>query len=246
MKKIPFRLFFIPPLAAWTTWYCLKVGYQMEMRVLATFFFAGVFFALAIIMNTANRRRFEALSEIALIKANLLCLWNVSQIYLGKKSLMKLQSDLHAFFSALTGFLEEHNSEESDKKIIGVDLAFKGISGLNEELREAGMPSPELSRVLQWYQQTFHAFEVLTTIKEYRTPKSLRLLIDIVLTISVFILAPQFALYGEMGVFIAILVSVILVVIIRIQKSLDNPFGEDMDDLDFKFLERFEKRIAIK
>ena len=68
-------LFVVPVLATLSTWLCFYYQATLELRALVTIFFAGVFFAFAVIMNTANVRRFQALDELALIKSVTMSFW---------------------------------------------------------------------------------------------------------------------------------------------------------------------------
>ncbi len=243
-KQFPLKLLAIPFLSALCVWYCLWIGFHMELRVLATIFFAGIFFAFAITMNTANVRRFQAFDEIAFLKSCVISQWLLAKNYLNEEQILALHKDMVSFFKALQGFLHQYTrKEESEQKLREIDVFFEKWIKTAEDLRKAGLASPEISRVLQWHQQMIFAFEKLLSIKENRTPKTLRFFIACALTISLFVLAPQFALYGYFGIFSASFVSLILVVLIRIQGMLEHPFGDDPDDVGFEFLERMEKRL---
>jgi|TARA_B100002003_G_scaffold247023_1_gene277758 hypothetical protein len=237
-------LFVIPVFATLSAWFCYSIGFTIELRALVTIFFAGVFFAFAVTMNTANVRRFQALDEIALIKSILLSLWQTAKTLLNEQQLEALQRELRQFFQLVQVFLyEEIETESSTDKLLEIDQFFEGIIKTGEDFRSSGMPSPEISRILQWHQQAYYAFEKLLTIKESRTPITLRLFIALSLILSLFVLAPQFAQFGYYGIFSAAIVSTILVVLIRIQDMLEHPFGEDPDDISFEFSERMEERI---
>lgn len=238
-------LFVIPLFATLSAWFCHFIGFTMELRALVTIFFAGVFFAFAITLNTSNLRRFQALDEIALIKSIILSLWQTSKTVLDEEQLEPLQKDLRHFFHLMQIFLrEEPGTKKSRDKLLEIDLFFERIIETSENLRAAGMPPPEISRILQWHQQGYYAFEKLLTIKESRTPITLRLFIGLSLIISLFVLAPQFAQFGYYGIVAAAIVSTILVMLIRIQDMLEHPFGEDPDDISFEFATRMEERIS--
>lgn len=243
-QHFPIWLLFIPILTTISSWYCLRIGFMLDLRVLATIFFSGIFFVFAITMNTANVRRFKVLDEIAFLKSTILSLWQMAKNHLNEHQIKTLQIDLISFFKLLHKFLDEDTLKyESEQKLAEIDIFFKKLIKTGEDLRDAGVPSPEISRILQWHQQMYFAFEKLLSIKEYRTPKTLRFFIAFALIISLFVLSPQFASFGYFGVFSAALVSLILVVLIKIQDMLEHPFGNDPDDIGFEFLERLEKRI---
>jgi len=237
-------LYVIPLFATLSAWFCHLIGFSIELKALVTIFFAGVFFAFAVTMNTANLRRFQALDEIALIKSIILSLWQTSKTVLDAGKLELLQKELRHFFHLIQVFLcEEAGTVKSREKLSEIDHFFEKIVETSEDLRSGGMPAPEISRILQWHQQAYYAFEKLLTIKESRTPITLRLFIGLSLIISLFILAPQFAQFGYYGVASAAIVSTILVILIRIQDMLEHPFGDDPDDISFEFSTRMEERI---
>ena len=237
-------LIVIPIMATLSAWFCFHVGFTIELRALVTIFFAGVFFAFAITMNAANVRRFQALDEIALIKSIILSLWQTAKNVLDAQQLESLQKELRHFFHLMEIFLrEETGTEESTEKLLEIDQFFEGITRLVEDLRTHGLPPPEISRIMQWHQQGYYAFEKLLTIKESRTPITLRFFIALSLIIALFVLAPQFAYFGYYGIASVAIVATILVLLIRIQDMLEHPFGEDPDDISFEFSLRMEKRI---
>ena len=235
----------IPVLTTLTTWYCFYTDFTFELRALVTIFFAGVFFAFAITMNTANVRRFQALDDIALLKSILLSLSQTAKNYLKKEQLVTLNEELRGFFTTLQNFLcEDSGTDASNEKLLKVDLFFEKIIATTQDLRVAGMPAPEISRVLQWHQQAYFAFEKLLTVKERRTPLALRLFMTLALIVALFVLAPQFALFGYYGVLSAAIVSIVMVVLIWIQNMLEHPFGEDADDILFDFSKRMANRVS--
>jgi len=237
-------LYVIPVLATLSAWLCYSFGFTIELRALVTIFFAGVFFAFAVTMNTANVRRFKALDEIALLKSVILSLWQTAKTVLDEQKLEALQRELRGFFQLLQTFLRsETGSDESRNKLSEIDRFFEEFIKTSEDMRTGGMPAPEISRVLQWHQQAYYAFEKLLTINESRTPITLRLFIALSLILALFVLAPQFAQFGYYGIFSAAIVSTILVLLIRIQDMLEHPFGDDPDDINFEFSERMETRI---
>ena len=233
-------LFVVPILATLSTWLCFYHDFTLELRALVTIFFAGVFFAFAIIMNTANIRRFQALDELALIKSVTLSFWQVSSIYLQEQGQVTLKRVLIALMEAIHELLTGKICTNSLQK---VDQSLNQFMVNIEAIRENGMLTPEVSRLLQWHQQVYLAIEKLLMIKEKRTPLSLRLFVAMVLVVALFVLAPQFALFGYYGVVSSAIVSTVMVLLIWIQNMLEHPFGNGVDDIEFRDVERFYKRL---
>ena len=230
----------VPVLATISTWLCLHYQVSLELRALVTIFFAGVFFAFAVIMNTANVRRFQALDELALIRSVMLSFWQVANVYLQEQEKTTLRKNLIGLMQGMHTLLRNHVSVDSLRR---VDHSMDQLTVSIEAVRRSGMSSPEVSRLLQWHQQTYLAIEKLLMIKEKRTPLSLRLFVAVVLVVALFVLAPQFALFGYYGVAVSAIVSMVMVLLIRIQHMLEHPFGDDIDNIKFRDIERLYGRF---
>lgn len=231
----------LPILAGLATWFCIQLGVNFEMTVEASVFFVGIFFCFGIVMNTADERRFAAFDELALIKGNLLALSQLAAVWkLKKTDKEKLQKTVHEFMEALTFFLRH---EPTEKSFAQVDSALKKMVGFSEIFRKAALPSPEISRLHQFMAQIDFAFEKLAAIKEHRTPQMLRSFLKVTLTISVFVLAPEFADLGYWGIIMSMLITMLLMVLILIQEKIEHPFDEDLDDVSLDFVTRFEHRL---
>ena len=233
-------LFVVPILATLNTWLCYHYQWTFELRALVTIFFAGVFFAFAVIMNTANVRRFQAFDEIATIKSLMLSFWQIGAVYLNEREKVDLKHTLVKFMQALRQLVKGEVSPASLQK---VDHALSRIITNVEIIREKGMASPEVSRLLQWHQQMHLAIEKLLMIKGKRTPLSLRLFVAVVLVLALFVLAPQFALFGYYGIATSAIVSTVMVSLIFIQDMLENPFGDDIDDIKFRSTDQLYGRL---
>ena len=247
-NTIPFfmtRMLLFPPLAGFLTWYCIKIGLIAHLTVVATIFFGGIFFAFAITINTANLRRFQAIDELAQIWATMMSIWVTAKRHLPEEKASELQNELREFFEKLRPFLHiETTGEESKKKLAEIDNFFNVISLTIEELRKGGVQPPEIARWLGWMENIIIAFEKLLAIKENRTPKSLRFFIDWTLVVGVLLLSPQFAEFGVYGIWISIIIMMVLLVLIKVQKMLEHPFGKDMDDIDLRLKEKAWRRIS--
>ncbi len=239
------QVYILPILASWATYYCLQNGYKLDMPVVASVFFIGIFFCFGVVLNAADERRFKVFDEIAIIKANIMSFWQIVLAQnIGKKNEELILRKLMNVQRSMADFLLEMDEKKSETKLKAVDKQMKGLEDSSEILRKKGFKSPEVSRLHQYMAQIYWAFEKLLMIKEHRTPRVIRYFLRFALIISVFILAPEFATLGYFGVFTAGVVAFLLASLIEIQRMIEYPFDQDLDDIRFRFLERFEERVG--
>ncbi|MBC8554991.1 MAG: hypothetical protein H8D23_35710, partial [Candidatus Brocadiales bacterium] len=105
---------------------------------------------------------------------------------------------------------------------------------------------PETACLWQWLQQMNDALEKLLTIKDNRTPKSLRIFIDWALVTGMLLLTPLFAGYGNYGILIAVIIMIVLLSLIKVQKMLEHPFGKDLDDIDLRCRDKNRERFVSR
>ena len=240
------KIFFYPIFAALATFICIELGFAIEMHVIASVFFVGIFFCFGIVMNTADERRFRAYEEIALIKANLMGFWHiVISRSLEKDINDKIYSYLMEIMESVSDYLLESDCDAAQEKLFNLDHKLKHLEAIVEILRTRDLPSPELSRLHQWIAQIYFSFEKLLTIKEYRTPVVLRMFLQFSLGLSVFVLAPEFAILGIWGIIMSMVVAFLLISLIEIQNMIENPFDNHIDDVQFEFLSRFSDRLEM-
>jgi len=135
--------------------------------------------------------------------------------------------------------------EETKKKLLEIDTFFNELSLIIESFRKTEkIGEPELARLLGWLEKMYSSFEKLLAIKEHRTPKSLRVFIDWALVVGVLILTPQFATFGIYGILSSIAIMGFLIILIKIQKLLEYPFGKYIDHIDLRLKEKAYRRIA--
>ena len=63
------------------------------------------------------------------------------------------------------------------------------------------------------------------------------------LVVGILILTPQFAKIGFYGIFIVFIVMAFLIILIKIQKVLEYPFGKSLDHIDLRMREKASRRI---
>ena len=90
----------------------------------------------------------------------------------------------------------------------------------------------------------YSSFEKLLAIKENRTPRTLRTFLDWALVVGVLILSPQFATLGFYGIFASFLIMCFLIILIKVQKMLEYPFGKNIDHIDLRMRKKAFKRIT--
>ncbi len=240
------RILILPPLTGFLTFLCLENNFTKILDGIDLIFFGGLFFVFAIIINTANLRRFQAIDELAVLWSLAMSFWQTGKRHLAQKENEKLQHDLREFFEKLRFILHvDVVGEETKKKLYEIDTFFNELSLTIEDFRKTGMlGEPELACLLGWLEKMYSSFEKLLAIKEHRTPKSLRSFIDWALVVGVLLLTPQFATFGIYGVFSSFVIMCFLVTLIKIQKVLEYPFGKNIDHIDLRLKEKAYRRIA--
>jgi len=73
-----YRILFLPPLASFLTFICLKYDFTLTLKGIDLIFFGGLFFVFAISISTANTRRFQAIEELAI-------LWSLANEFLADR-----------------------------------------------------------------------------------------------------------------------------------------------------------------
>ena len=241
-----YRILFFPPLASLLTFLCLEYDFALALKGIDLIFFGGLFFVFAISISTANTRRFQAIEELASLWALAMSFLQTGKRHLAEREKEKLQHELKEFFEKLRFlFHVDVVGEETQKRLSDIDSFFNEISLTIESFRKTEkISAPELACLLGWLQNMYSSFEKLLAIKENRTPRTLRIFLDWALVVGVLILTPQFATLGVYGVFASFLVMCFLIVLIKIQKMLEYPFGKNIDHIDLRMRKKAYKRIT--
>jgi hypothetical protein len=135
--------------------------------------------------------------------------------------------------------------EEAQKRLADIDAFFNEISLTVENFRKTEKVSaPELACLLGWLEKMYSSFEKLLAIKEHRTPRTLRIFLDWTLVAGVLILSPQFATLGLYGIFTSSLIMCFLIILIKVQKMLEYPFGKNMDHIDLRMRKKAYTRLT--
>jgi hypothetical protein len=241
-----FRILFLPTVAGLLTFLCAEYKFLKILDGVDLIFFGGLFFVFAIVISTANMRRFQAIEELAVLWSLAMSYWHTGKRHLAENELKKLQYELREFFEKLRFLMHvDVVGEDAKLKILEIDNFFNELSLIIENFRKTEkIGEPELALLLSWLEKMYSSFEKMLAIKEHRTPRSLRLFIDWALVVGVLLLTPQFATFGSYGVVSSVMIMCFLVTLIKIQKSLEYPFGKFIDHIDLRLKERAYRRIA--
>ena len=240
------RILILPPLAGFLTFLCIEFDFTKMLEGIGLIFFGGLFFVFAIIISTANLRRFQAIEELAVLWSLAMSYWQTGKRHLAEKEQEKLQHELREFYEKLRSLMHvDVVGEETKQKLFEIDTFFNELSLVIERFRKTEkISAPEIACLLGWLEKMYSSFEKLLAIKEHRTPRSLRLFIDWALVVGVLLLTPQFATFGVYGIFSSFLIMCFLVTLIKIQKILEYPFGKNIDHIDLRLKEKAYRRIA--
>jgi hypothetical protein len=237
-------------LAVVSTWVCLR--FDLDADLPSALIGVAVIFPIVFSINSAYRRREEALRHLADARAHAVAIAWAHRDWLGPDEAEhgrrggELVGDLfaaiHRFFQTGTGA----HPDELDE----VYRRFSGLSASHEELRSAGMPANEVSRVNQYLRSVMIDFERMRSILEYRTPQALRAYSRVFLNSFPVLYGPYFAhLANEsipaVGYLVAVIYAVVLVSLDNIQEALENPYGTvDEDDVDVDVTEEIRRLSA--
>lgn len=235
------KLLILPLLSCVCTSICVMIWYTIEMNVVVSFFFIGTFFVFSVLMNLVNTRRFGAIDEISSIKSYILSIYEIE--LLQKVIWKKEKAACLWIFEWLQSLLYEKNDNSIKWHILRVDKKISLLLNIWEKLRLKWVSSPEISRIQQQIAEIRFSFEKLVSIREIRTPVSLKLFIYMSLPLSTILLAPTFANIGFTWIMISCIISFLLSLLLTIQNDIENPFEDDIDDIHFDFTERLKERL---
>jgi hypothetical protein len=227
----------VTALALVSTWLSIRFGILADLP--SALIGVAVIFPIVFSINSAYRRREEALRALASAKAHAVAIAWAHRDWLGdredlaesgRRRIRDLFAAIRRFFHAGAG--------EHPEILLEVYRAFSSISASHEELRAAGMPANEVSRTNQYLRAVMIEFERMRAILEYRTPHALRAYSRVFLNSFPVLYGPYFATLSAgsipaVGYLVAVLYSVVLVSLDNIQEALENPYGTvDEDDVD--------------
>lgn len=244
-KKLKIFFFFvIIPATSWMFSYiCYDINYIQDMKVIANIFFAWIFFSFAITLWSANKRRFDALEEIAKISSSLMFIWRLFKKFLPKKEAEKSLLELRLFFTFLKIIFEKNESKVFDQDLRKIDSNITKITNHVFSLREQWLDSSMVARVMQWLEQLNFSIEKMITIKEQNNSATLKKIIHYSLFTAILILSPEFASMWAVWILSSILITYVIMSLAYVQDMLEDPFWSKVDDINFDFEDRVQNRI---
>ncbi len=242
--------FLIMILALLSTYLCRLIGFVADMPI--TVVGIAVVFPLVFSINSAYRRREDALNAFANIKGHLMALYFAHRDWAPKaydhsSRSLQLFQDL---IEALTQYFQTSNPEQK-RAVSQVFKVFSAFSESHEVLRKAGVTTSEISRANQYLRGIMIDFEKMNNVLNYRTPVALRAYSRLFLNLFPVLFGPYFAnvAYPDsplIGYIIAILYAVVLVSLDNIQDHLENPYdGIGPDDLKLNIGEDYKNQILV-
>jgi hypothetical protein len=238
LRTTNIRTWIVMMLSMIAVYLCLR--YQITINLPTGLIGIAIVFPIVFSINAAYRRRENALSSFASIKAHAIALVFAHRDWPPQKQ-AELERPIgelvNKMFSCMKGYLI-HPQHDNDKFRDVYDV-FSEISSVNENLRQTDVPATEVSRANQYLKNMMVDFEKMRNILVYRTPHSLRSYSSVFLTTFPIFFAPYFAFLSEeyvsfSGYMVAGLYSLILVSLENIQELLENPYdGIGEDDIQF-------------
>lgn len=235
-KIIDYHTWLVTLLALVVVFLCRQFGFLVDLPT--TLIGIAVVFPLVFSINSAYKRREDALRAFASLKAHAVALvfahreWpddHTGHVERAGELLERLLTAVSHHFSS--------NSRDQTKSKQQIYTIFSEFSRSHETLRQVGVPANEISRANQYLRQIIIDFERMNNIASYRTPLALRAYSRLFLNLFPLLFGPYFATiaYPEhplAGYVVAVLYTVVLVSLDNIQDDLENPFdGAGADDL---------------
>ncbi|WP_420630457.1 bestrophin family ion channel [Candidatus Leptofilum sp.] len=245
-KIIDYQTWLVTGLAMAVVFVCRQIDFLVDLPT--TLIGIAVVFPLVFSINSAYRRREDALQAFASLKAHGVALlfahreWPTEADGHGERA-----SDLlHRLLTAVSHHFARNGQEHRHTKQ-QIYAIFSDYSRSHEALRDVGVPANEVSRANQYLRQLIIDFEKMNNIARYRTPLALRAYSRLFLNLFPLLFGPYFAqiAYPDhplAGYVVAVLYSLVLVSLDNIQDGLENPFdGMGADDLRLDVADEYRK-----
>ncbi|MGD9046247.1 MAG: hypothetical protein PVG06_21240 [Desulfobacterales bacterium] len=241
-KIIDSQTVIITLLAILSTYLCNRFGFYADLP--SGLIGVAIIFPIVFSINSAYKRREEALKYFASLRGHAIAIFYAHRDWvLGypehairiKKLVGRLLETIKDYFSS--------PPEEEKEKFHLVYKEFSDFSLSHELLRNADVPTGEISRINQYLRAIMIDFEKMRNIYLYRTPVSLRAYSQIFLNIFPILYAPYFASlcnksYEIIGYGVAIIYSIVLVSLDNIQEDLESPYDEiGADDVNLDVID---------
>ncbi len=239
LKILDIQTVLITILALISTYVCNRFGFYADLPW--GLIGIAIIFPIVFSINSAYRRREEALKYFASLKGHAVAIFYAHRDWVKEDS--QHAERVKKMINSLLRAIEEYFSSSPEKEEAAFGNVYAKLSRFSlshEKLREADVPANEVSRLNQYLRQIIIDFEKMRNILLYRTPNTLRAYSQIFLNIFPILYAPYFAnlcreSYAVVGYGVAVIYSVVLVSLDNIQEDLESPYdsvGADDVDLD--------------
>lgn len=216
------------------TWLCRRYDFAVDLPT--NLLGIAVIFPLVFSINSAYKRREDALKSYAGFKAHAISIYLAHRDWVRDAQLEQQgRALIEELLIAVSRYFAQGKTAVYDSQPIYA--IFSKLSLSHEALREAGMPANEVSRVNQYLRATMIHFEQMNNIAQYRTPLALRAYSRVFLNAFPILFSPFFAnvAYPDWplaGYIVAFVYAVVLVSLDNIQDDLERPYdGQGQDDL---------------
>lgn len=247
-KIVDYHTLIVTILALVVVFLCRQLDFLVELPT--TLIGIAVVFPLVFSINSAYKRREDALRAFASLKAHGVALllahrdWpEVAGEHGGRASDL-----LHGLLTAVSHHFARNGHDPSQTKQ-QIYATFSDFSRSHELLRRTGVPANEVSRANQYLRQLIIDFEQMNNIASYRTPLALRAYSRLFLNLFPLLFGPYFAqiAYPDhplAGYVVAVVYSLVLVSLDNIQDDLENPFdGLGADDLRLDVADEYQALV---
>lgn len=246
IQVIDYHTLAVVVLALIGTWLCRRFDFAVDLPT--NLLGIAVIFPLVFSINSAYKRREDALKAYASFKAHAIAIYLAHRDWLPDTSFEDQGRTLiENLFTAVSRYFTANATAVYDSQPIYA--IFSKLSRSHEALREAGMPANEVSRLNQYLRSTIIHFEQMNNIAQYRTPLALRAYSRIFLNAFPILFSPFFAnvAYPDWplaGYIVAFVYAVVLVSLDNIQDDLERPYdGQGQDDLRLLNSEAYLQRL---
>jgi predicted membrane chloride channel (bestrophin family) len=248
LKIVDYQTWLVAGLAMVVVYISRRIGYLFDLST--TLIGIAVVFPLVFSINSAYKRREDALNAFASLKGHAISLCYAHREWPdeGESHADRALALLHRLLTAVAHHFitNDHDQSRTKQQIFTI---FSDYSHSHEQLRAAGVPANEISRANQYLRQIIIDFERMNNIASYRTPLTLRAYSRLFLNIFPILFGPYFANvaypeYPSVGYILALVYSLVLVSLDNIQDQLENPFdGVGADDLRLDVADEYRQLI---
>jgi len=230
-----FKTLIVCILSIISTLLCQKYGINANFPM--TIVGIAVVFPLVFSIDGAYKRREIALQHYSSLKAHGRALYLASRDWTTDNSKENIMQSKALLLTLLKSFsiLFKSGLNEQDDNERKVYTHFSALSKHINQFRERGVASGEVSRCNQYLSKMIDAFENMKHIFQYRTPRTLRTYSNIFIFLIPIVYGPFFVyIAGSFNLLILLTMPVILSIVLtsldNIQKQLENPFDQIVED----------------